>query len=347
MSSLTPAEQHFLTQFLSTRASARRLLKSVASIPLYREQLLSLFLSTFRSGWRAEQCGDSGYRLSALDPWQRPATISLTGLHRHLSRICWHPDRVMPRGSTTPTLLQEMAAHGNEFGNLVFEGSSDSTQKDVAKKTKRKRAASTDKTIRFEDGRTYFGRAGGKEHGSFVHSQIKDYVDLTSEQFVARYPLGVDPMTKAVLVCIEEQLGLQCLLAEHIVYDVEWGVGTGIDLICWRPEKVGGGQLAGFVLIEVKTGYSGGCFDQPCLRNRYLRSPYFGHVTNSMLNCSRFQVLQERLLLERSHAGLRILDQFVVHAPDIHSPAVATGLGPLVSACREPLIRANTEAAHL
>jgi hypothetical protein len=338
MSRLTPAEQQYLTQFLSTRASARRIWHEVSADPVQREILTQLFLATFREGWRAEQCGDSGYRLSALDPWRHPQTVTLTGVHKKLAQFCWYPDRVLPRATTTAEQVDADDEDDN-FGNIVREA----TSAPAASKKKRRRGS--DKATRFVDGRVYFGRAGGKEHGKFVHKQIKEYVDLTEEQFAALYPLGVDPMTKAALVCVEEQLGLKCLLAEQIVYDREWGIGTGLDLTCWRPTTRT--QSAAIVPIEVKTGYAGGVFDQPCLRNRYLRMPYFGHISNSMLNCSRFQILLGRLLLERSLPRLPIADEFVVHVPDIYSRGVAVALGPLISACREQLIRAAERAQPL
>jgi hypothetical protein len=190
--------------------------------------------------------------------------------------------------------------------------------------TKRKRSTGDTRStksgsVRFEDGRSYFGRSGGQRRGADVHTEVAHYMCWSEERFNAAHP-KVDPMTHAVIMALIDR-HIKCFDAERIVWDRGWRVGTAFDLLGVHRTT---GELLAF---ELKTG-SDGCFDMcddPA--HAYMRAP-FDQVSNTPLNRARFQLLLGVILAERTF-NVRFARAYVIHAPSGTKPAVLHDLGPV------------------
>ncbi len=189
-----------------------------------------------------------------------------------------------------------------------------------------------DKTVRTGDGTAYFGRSGGKEHGIVVHKEVQHFVQWKSKRFEAAHEKA-DPMTRALCCCIVDQ-GIEMIDSERIVHDRVWRCGSAFDVLGLLKKT---GEVVG---IELKTG-SDGTFHLPCRKNPYMRAPYFHDIPNTPLNRARMQLLFNCIVAERSH-GITIEHAYVVHVPNIKSPAVAIGLG-YVAKKRPLLVKAIEE----
>jgi hypothetical protein len=257
------------------------------------EPIRLLFLNERQSGWKPERCGGSGFRVCRLEDSRH--TVKLAGAETTLTTLCWSPTKIMTYRAPT-----------RKRGRYEGEASS----------------YHHDSTVRFEDGRVYFGRGGGRLRGADVHTQIEHYVKWAPPRFTSLYPQGVDPMSKAALVCLFNRK-LHPIDTERIVYNLEWRLGTAIDLPCVMGPT--GNELA---LVEVKTGGANGSFTaliDP--REPNMKAPFDG-IPDTPLNRARLQILLGKILFERSYP-MRVAACFVLHAPSSEEPAVLIDVGPV------------------
>jgi hypothetical protein len=97
------------------------------------------------------------------------------------------------------------------------------------------------------------GRLRGFARGLYIHGQIEDYVRLTGEQFVKKYPDRMHPWAALIIGAMYER-NWRPVFCEYPVYDREMLVAHEVDIV--------GVDEDGHILwIEVKTGDSGGLFD--------------------------------------------------------------------------------------
>lgn len=281
----------------------RRIRKSFGAVEAFktttavgRAVIRQLFGTKDSTGIYPESCGTDGFRLCFAQPpfGKKLLPLSLTGSKKCLEAVCWDADS------------------------------------SVVSAPKRKRDDGDDPTIRFDDGRTYYGRSGGKERGIQVHEEVEHFILWSPKRFKHAHP-GVDPMTKAVL-CRLGAMELVGIDSERIVYRRDIRAGTGVDFLCLNKH----GQL---VTGELKTG-SDDCFDLPSRSHPFMFEP-FDHLPNSPLNRARMQLLFGNMLLEHSH-GVVVAESFVVHAPASAKCAVAFDLGP-VADCKDALLKALIE----
>ncbi len=195
-----------------------------------------------------EHCGASGFRVEST---LTKCTTQLSGAHRILGTYIWSDSPV--RSATS-------------------------------KKRKRKRRGS----LRFDNGRTYFGSAGGLTRGLDVHTELARFVMWPPTRFRALYT-AVDPMTKAALVLLKK-LGYTGVHAEYMVYSTALRVGTAVDLVCLDA-------TGGIVFIELKTGYDDGVFT----KSRKTMCAPFQQIRDSALNRARTQLLLAIMLYRRNH----------------------------------------------
>lgn len=189
---------------------------------------------------------------------------------------------------------------------------------------KRKRSASQGRmstAVRFEDGRSYFGRSGGRKRGSDVHDEIEHYVCWPQERFDATHP-KVDPMSHAVIIALVER-NIKCIDSGRIVFDRDWRIGTALDLV-GMMRKTGE-----FIAFELKTG-SDGCFDTPDDPSHSVMRTPFHEISNTPLNRARFQLLLGIILAERTF-HVKFPHAYVIHVPSSHKPAILHTLGPVLS----------------
>ena len=261
-------------------SASARLVYERTPLPELRHFIERVFLGDRTNGVIAEHCGDSGFRLVSLT--SNKAT-PLTGAESSLSALCWYPQ-----------------------GAYKSKG------------TKRKRGSST--SVRFDDGRSYFGRAGGKRRGDDVHVELEHYVRWSQSRFDEAHP-RVDPMTYAVLNAILDA-NIKCIDGNRIVYDKTWRRGTALDLLGYKRNT---GEA---VVFEVKTGYDA-CFDEPDTEHPWMRAP-FDDIANTPLNRARFQALFGAILTERAF-GVHITYCYVIHVASSAKKPVLHGLGPVAS----------------
>lgn len=259
---------------------------------LGRMNIANIFTSDVMRGLRAERCGAEGFRVVSSNG----DIIKLSSAHGTLSKVCWY----------------------DEF---------------VPAQKKRKRPDGEDTTtIRTPDGRTYFGRSGGKEHGIDVHEEVEHFIKWPQARFEAAHELA-DPMTREACCCIVNQ-GILMIDSERIAHDLVWRCGSAFDVLGLHEKT---GEVVG---IELKTG-SDGTFTLPCRQNPRMRAPYFDDIPNTPLNRARMQLLFNCLIGERAF-GVTIERAYVIHVPNSTSPAVAIDLGPIANK-RALLMRAIEE----
>lgn len=97
------------------------------------------------------------------------------------------------------------------------------------------------------------GRLKGFARGLYIHGQIEDYVRLTGEQFLDKYPERMHPWAALIIRAMYER-NWRPVFAEYLVYDREMLTAHAIDI-------VGVAEDGTILWIEVKTGDSGGLFD--------------------------------------------------------------------------------------
>lgn len=288
-------------------------------------------MSDAEHGLLAEGCGDSGYRLVNM---KDGVITKLSSARKILTSVCWYPDIVpaVKKRKRTDSSERPLELFGVENSLTAFDT-------EVAKKANRTPFGGAS-TVRFADGRTYFDRSGGLERGKAVHLEVEHFTRWPPKRFLAAHP-SVDPLTKAVTCCITQQLNLQLIDAERIVFDVDLksgglsiNGGTAVDFI--GLDK----STGALVLIELKTG-SDETFDLPCRLNPRMRPPYFNDVPNTPLNRARLQLLLGAMFMERCF-GVTVSECYVVHAPASDKPAVAIPLGSLISK-KEDLLRKAME----
>jgi len=277
-----------------------------------RANIERVFCARWTSGIAVESCGDSGFR--AAGPALADGPVQLSGAKTCLEAVCWHAE------ATLPTKKRK---RGNSRG-APDDGADAIVLSDPMMSAAGAAPRRPDSTVRFADGRTYFGRGGGKQRGLDVHKEVEHFVTLAPARFDALHP-AVDPLTKAVTMRLDA-LALVGIDGERGVHHLGWRAGTSIDILCLNKR----GELAA---VELKTG-SNGCFTLPS-RSHPTMKPPFQALAQSALNRARLQVLFGALLLEHSH-NVHVAECFVIHAPVSDNDAVAFDLGP-VAAYKERL----------
>ena len=203
---------------------------------------------------------------------------------------------------------------------------------DIVPATPKRPRSDGDRTIRYDQDRTYYGRSGGAEHGKDVHVEVQHFIQWSPKKFsIAHEP--ADPLSKNIC-CSMSDLGVWVVDAERIVRCVNWGCATAMD--AWGIDKVTG-EAVGF---EYKTG-SDGTFTQPCRKNPKMRAPYFDDIDNTPLNRARMQLMYGCILFERGF-GVTMERAYVIHAPSASRKAIVVGLGP-VAKKRALLVKAIDE----
>lgn len=205
------------------------------------------------SGVSIHACGAGGFVLTQRDICGKTAvTTRLAGAHRTMKNYVWNP-RARHRPHSTLKRQQQKQSM-KRAGPLVFN-----------------------------DGRAYHGATAGLERGKHVHAQLEAYATLPWRRFKAMYP-RVDPLTKAALNHIRNEMHLVPIDSEYLVFDKMSGVGTAVDLVCLK--KKGPPAL---VFVEIKTGYSLGTFVNPS--GKFQATSPLAKCDDTPLNRARTQLL--------------------------------------------------------
>lgn len=298
---------------------------------LGRRNIEKILLAPRHNGFLIEHCGRS-FRafLTATSKY----SVSLSGADTALSAICWYPeakpatpkrtrDSISTIDTLTPIDLDNVSMSSSDtIDDPMLDVYAEGLGLPSQSKSRRKAGKPTkDKTVRFDDGRVYYGRDGGLKHGSDVHQEIEHFIIWTSERFNATHP-RVDPMTKAVL-CRLGTLGLMGIGAEVKVGNLKLGIATAVDGVALNSK----GEL---VTFETKTG-SRGFFTLPSRSHPNMKAPFDG-LEESLLNRARLQLLFGTLLLEYQ-CGVTVAESYVLYAEssDPNIEAIAFDLGPVAT----------------
>lgn len=92
----------------------------------------------------------------------------------------------------------------------------------------------------------------GVMRGSRVHREVEDAILMSPKVFLRKYPRGMRSDTRRLLGALDER-GWRPFKAEFIVYDLDLGIATRIDLLAVNRE----GRV---LFVENKTGYGNGTF---------------------------------------------------------------------------------------
>jgi hypothetical protein len=167
---------------------------------------------------------------------------------------------------------------------------------------------------------TVGNRNAGLNRGKVTHEQVCDYVTLGREGFLRKYARdGIFECTHSIIEALAGW-GVEPLAAEFPIYDHLLNYATSIDLVgCVRNAESPVFDQNGcpvparrrLVLIEIKTGYGGGCFESG---THWMRlPPEVPAMVDAPMNQALLQVLMARLTLKHCY-DIRDSECWVVHA---------------------------------
>ncbi len=161
-------------------------------------------------------------------------------------------------------------------------------------------AAPPKKKMKFRS--LHAARRYGTARGEVVHSQIEDFISMSSKAFQKRHRI-VHPYTYAIIETVQSEMNLRFLTAEEAVYSSKGHFATAIDQVCTDSQ----GRL---VLIELKCG-----MDRYAMHGNDAMKGPLKNISNSPLNQSFVQALVASIMMHEWY-GLEIHAAYVLLAQD-------------------------------
>ena len=152
----------------------------------------------------------------------------------------------------------------------------------------------------------------GFMRGSRVHRQIDDFTLLDVASFNRKYPGGLEPLAKALLLAIHENKWW-LVKTEVCCYNERGRLATRIDIVCVD-------EMGILVFLELKTGYADGAFFQPESRISWRsRSPLAGRnlpITPFMLAQVQHAV-GVGMLVDNTSLPSRAYRSYIAHVDEV------------------------------